>query len=100
MIAKTIKLWSDEKDFLRTILTQTRNTYEPNDEQRKPYDMLLERLEQSKMSVVKAGSFCHVTLAGGAYEICINVLSKSDANLAQKLQKKLINAPSTPSWRL
>ena len=91
---KSIKLWSDEKDFLRTILTQTRNTYEPNDEQRKPYDMLLERLEQSKMSVVKAGAFCYVDLAGGLYEICINALSKSNDISAQTLLHKINNAPN------
>ena len=91
---KSIKLWSDEKEYLSNTLMQIRDAYGPNNEQRKPYDMLLERLEQSKMSVVKDGAFCYVDLAGGLYEICINALSKLNDISAQTLLRKIINAPN------
>lgn len=94
MTNKSIKLWSDEKEYLRNVLAKARDRFEPNDEQRKPYNALLERLEQSKMSTTKDGAFCYVDLAGGSYEICRNVLSKSEDTLAQKILQKLTNAPN------
>lgn len=94
MTNKSIKLWSDEKEYLCNVLAKARNNFEPNNEQRRPYDMLLERLEQSKMSTTKDGAFCYVDLAGGSYEICRNVLSKSEDILAQKILQKLVNAPN------